>query len=252
MGGRIEIFLDIASLYSYVAFTKLQETRPLLEAHGVEVDIKPVLLGGINAGSGNKPPWTLPAKAAYGRFDVTRSKNAAGLSEISPPDDLMSAARTMLPLRALHYIKLNYPLSTYLTAWHYLFHMFWAVHRDMSSEAGLAVILGEIPVDFGAETAGREGKGHGEEKLFGGKDVEAVVRATQEPKFKELLKGTVAEALARGAFGAPWLWVTNGEGKSEPFFGSDRWYFVYDFLGLPYQKMALLPPRDSSGAKSKL
>jgi len=27
----------------------------------------------------------------------------------------------------------------------------------------------------------------------------------------------------QGAFGCPWFWVTNLEGKSEPFFGSDRY-----------------------------
>ena len=26
----------------------------------------------------------------------------------------------------------------------------------------------------------------------------------------------------QGAFGCPWYWATNSEGKSEPFFGSDR------------------------------
>lgn len=27
----------------------------------------------------------------------------------------------------------------------------------------------------------------------------------------------------QGAFGCPWFWVTNEEGKGEPFFGSDRY-----------------------------
>ena len=33
----------------------------------------PIFLGGINVGSGNKPPWTLPAKAAYGPYDLKRA-----------------------------------------------------------------------------------------------------------------------------------------------------------------------------------
>ncbi|KAI0128870.1 hypothetical protein BJ170DRAFT_349811 [Xylariales sp. AK1849] len=56
MAGRIEIYLDIASMYSYVAFKQLLETGSSLGAYGVEVDIKPVLLGGINAGSGSCCP----------------------------------------------------------------------------------------------------------------------------------------------------------------------------------------------------
>lgn len=43
---------------------------------------------------------------------------------------------------------------------------------------------------------------------------------TQE--VKDLLTAATGEALERGAFGAPWLWVTDGEGRGEPFFGSDR------------------------------
>jgi 2-hydroxychromene-2-carboxylate isomerase len=34
---------------------------------------------------GNKPPWTLPAKAKYGEFDSDRAKKYHGLEEISTP-----------------------------------------------------------------------------------------------------------------------------------------------------------------------
>jgi glutathione S-transferase kappa 1 len=63
---------------------------------------------------------------------------------------------------------------------------------------------------------------------------------------KDLLTATTQEALDRGAFGAPWLWVTNEEGKSEPFFGSDRFHFVYQYLGLPFQDITLLAPGETS------
>lgn len=38
-----------------------------------------MFLGGINVGSGNKPPWTLPAKAAYGKFDGKRAQQYFGV-----------------------------------------------------------------------------------------------------------------------------------------------------------------------------
>lgn len=44
----------------------------------------PVFLGGINVGSGNKPPWTLPAKANYGQFDIERAKKYHGVENIKP------------------------------------------------------------------------------------------------------------------------------------------------------------------------
>lgn len=35
---------------------------------------------------GNKPPWTLPAKAAYGKFDGQRACKYFGVPPISTPD----------------------------------------------------------------------------------------------------------------------------------------------------------------------
>ena len=46
----------------------------------------PVFLGGINVGSGNKPPWSLPAKAVYGKFDGDRAKKYHGLEKMEAPD----------------------------------------------------------------------------------------------------------------------------------------------------------------------
>jgi glutathione S-transferase kappa 1 len=45
----------------------------------------PVFLGGINVKSGNKPPWSLPAKARYGEFDYDRAKKYFGATNIQTP-----------------------------------------------------------------------------------------------------------------------------------------------------------------------
>lgn len=45
-----------------------------------------MFLGGINVASGNKPPWSLPAKAAYGVFDGDRAKKYFGATDIRTPD----------------------------------------------------------------------------------------------------------------------------------------------------------------------
>ncbi len=45
---------------------------------------------------GNKPPWTLPAKARYLTHDARRSCERAGKPEITPPKDLMAMAMTVL------------------------------------------------------------------------------------------------------------------------------------------------------------
>lgn len=129
-------------------------------------------------------------------------------------------ARTMLPLRALHYIKVNYPLETYLVVWHYFFHLFWGPEKKNISEASeLAKALSAVPRVFRGSVAEQQASS---QQLFTKQDVEAIMKATNEERWKTELKGAVEEALQRGAFGAPWIWATNARGESEPFFGSDR------------------------------
>lgn len=66
---KIEAYIDCVSPYSFYSFKYLQDNKLALEKLGVSLEFIPVFLGGINVGSGNKPPWTLPAKAAYTRYD---------------------------------------------------------------------------------------------------------------------------------------------------------------------------------------
>ncbi|KAI0841542.1 thioredoxin-like protein [Hypoxylon sp. FL0890] len=247
MGGRVDMYIDIASLYSYIALVQVLKTQDVLKQHSIEVEIHPVLLGAINAGSGNKPPWVLPAKRAYGAHDARRSLRAAGLKNVSPPGDLMEAGKTQIPLRALHYVKKRYSWGTYITTWHYLFHAFWTLHQPPITPEALRKALSDVPSDFSPESSEEK------RKLFTASEVEEILRAAASTEYKDVLRQTTETALKLGAFGAPWLWVTNeATKKSEPFFGSDRWNHVYEFLGLPYQNITLLPPGTEKRANPKL
>lgn len=196
-----------------------------------------------NTPPGNKPPWTVPAKAAYGAHDSRRSLAAVGLRNVSPPGDLMEAGKTQFPLRGLSFIKAQYPVETYLGAWRALLHAFWTVHRPPNNAAALRSALADATVNAGADAA----------KLFTSAEIEKIVAAAASAEYKDVLRRTTEEAVGRGAFGAPWFWVTNAAtGRSEPFFGSDRWHHVYEFLGLPFQEVALLPPGAEKRSEAKL
>ncbi|KAI0455610.1 hypothetical protein F5B21DRAFT_470981 [Xylaria acuta] len=248
MGGKIECYLDIPSYYSYITFVQLQQNKELLTQNGIEVELHPFLLGAINVGSGNRPPWLLPAKAKHSKYEGKRAQDAVGLKNISAPDDLMEAAKTMLPLRALTHIKSTFPEEVYLTAFAYLFHAFWTLHKIPNSAPVLAEVLSEIPVHFrldcfNSSSSPTPNQSSSSKKLFTPEQVTQILDVASTAEMKAALKARVDEALARGAFGAPWIWATDAQGRSEPFFGSDRWNFVYDFLGVPYQKLQLLPPQ---------
>lgn len=242
MGGRIDCYIDLASFYGYLAFTQLLDNEHLLNAHSVKVEFHPVLLGAINAGSGNKPPWMLPAKAKYGTYDGQRSAKRAGVTDLGFPDDLFSMSHTVLPLRALHYIKRNYPKDIFEAVFGYLYHCFWTPpNLNLTQPPVFIKCLSEVPTGFRGKGTGNTSK-----PVFSSEDVKKIVEAASSQEAKDNLKKATQEALDRGAFGAPWIWVTNSKGEGEPFFGSDRFHFVYEFLGLPYQDVTLLPPKAGS------
>lgn len=155
----------------------------------------------------------------------------------------MTAGMTVIPLRALHYIKRTYPREIFETTILYLFHVFWTPPNvNLTVPANVAKALSEVPSGFG----GGDSSATDSKRLFSQEEVDRIMHATTTKEVKDLLSAVTKEALDRGAFGAPWFWVTNDGGASEPFFGSDRFHFIYKFLGLPYQDVALLPPKDNA------
>jgi glutathione S-transferase kappa 1 len=85
-------------------------------------------------------------------------------------------------------------------------------------------------------------------KLFSEAQVEEIMRKSGEKEWKDKLTGNTKTALDQGAFGAPWMWVRNAKGVEEPFFGSDRFHFMWEFLGLPWKDIEVVP----KGGKAKL
>ncbi|KAL4767553.1 thioredoxin-like protein [Aspergillus nidulans var. acristatus] len=213
---KIECYIDIVSTYSFYAFTYLQSNRAALEALDVEVEFIPVFLGGINVGSGNKPPWTLPAKAAYSRYDVKRAQRYFGHDfEVPSFFPILS----LLPQRALTYIKQTYPKDNYEATFHSCFESFWYRHLDISSPENLAIALGTV---------------------FDKAQIQEILAGANKPETKQALTDVTTKAVKElGAFGCPWFMVHDGKGNVEPFFGSDRFHFMWDYLGLPHGDLEL-------------
>ncbi|GES62237.1 putative thioredoxin [Aspergillus terreus] len=216
MGKKIECYIDVVSPYSYYAFTYLQKNAAALADLGVELGYIPVFLGGINVGSGNKPPWTLPAKAEYSKYDGKRAQKFFGHKFDIPP---WFPILSLLPQRALTYVKQRYPKAQFETAFLKCFETMWYGQLDISKPENLATALsGVFPAD----------------------EVKEIIAAASSPKIKADLAATTEKAFKElGAFGCPWFWVVNGEGKGEPFFGSDRFHFMWDYLDLPHENLKL-------------
>ncbi|KAF2109282.1 glutathione S-transferase kappa 1 [Lophiotrema nucula] len=223
MSGKITCYLDCVSPYSYFALIYLERNREALRSHNVEIDIVPVFLGGINVGSGNKPPWTLPAKADYSKFDSARAKKYFAVQAVKTPS--FFPILSLLPQRSLIYVKATHPDHFIATFRDYFLEM-WENGIDLSKPELLAKVLS---------------------KRFKEGEVRQVLEAANSPEWKQNLNANTEEALKRGAFGCPWYWVRNSKGEEEPFFGSDRFHYMWEYLGLPWRDIELAP-----AAKAKI
>ncbi|KAF2142024.1 uncharacterized protein K452DRAFT_270732 [Aplosporella prunicola CBS 121167] len=219
MGGKIDVYLDCVSPYSYYALLHLLRNREVLASHGVELEFHPVFLGGINVGSGNKPPWTLPAKAKYGKFDHERARDYFGCPDIQTPSFFPIVS--LLPQRAMTYIKFStsIPQEKYIASFRELWIALWEQQMDLSKPQCLV------------ETLRRQ---------FSAEEVEKIMEATKTQEIKQKLIDTTQQALDRGAFGCPWFWVRNEKNEEEPFFGSDRFHFMWRFLDLPWRDIEIV------------
>lgn len=218
MGGKIDCYLDCASPYSYFAIVYLRKQRQALADYGIEVEFFPFFLGGVNVATGNKPPSTVPAKNKYGPYDLKRAVTFFGTPQLSGPP--FFPMLSILPQRCMIYVKDTFEREqyevAYLTLWDYCF----VKHIDISNPANMAQALSEN---------------------FAQSQVVDILKAASMPKYKEALTAVTKHCYEDlGAYGAPWFWITNEKGFSEPFFGSDRWAYMWDFLGVPHQNVEIL------------
>ncbi|KAK2810178.1 hypothetical protein FQN50_003148 [Emmonsiellopsis sp. PD_5] len=124
------------------------------------------------------------------------------------------------PQRVATYIKSKYPRArfeqTFLLYWTYMFYR----HIDLSKPENVIALL--------------------QEEKYSAKEIETIMAAAQSAEGKQALTDRTKEALDRGAFGAPWFWVRNAEGKEEPFFGSDRFHYMWQYLGIPFNDIEIV------------
>ncbi len=189
MPRRLEFFFDYVSPFSYLANSQL----PALAARtGAELVYRPFFLGGVMQATGNQPPATLPARARYMPKDIARWVRRYGVPFAFNP---------IFPMNTLHALRAALAAQeqgSFPACHAALFRAAWAEPANL---ADLAVLRDAI-----AKT---------------GLDAERIVSRSGADEIKERLKANTAEAVERGAFGAPTLFVDD-----EIFFGNDRLDFV--------------------------
>lgn len=184
---QVEFFFDVGSPAAYLAWTQLPA---LCAAAGAELVLRPMLLGGVFQATGNQSPVTVPAKGRYVNRDFARFAQRYGVPLVINPHFPIN---TLLLMRGATGLQLRQPerLGDYLRI---VFQAIWVDGVNMNEPAEVARVLSAAGFDPAQLLA-----------LAGDDATKAALRATTD------------EAVARGVFGAPTMFVGD-----EMFFGQDR------------------------------
>jgi 2-hydroxychromene-2-carboxylate isomerase len=184
---KLELFFDFSSPYSYMASTQV---GAIADRTGATVVWRPMVLGALFKAVGNDMPARVPHKARWMGNDLQRWADHYGV-----PFRWSSYFPTNA-IKAMRLVLVDDAKAGAVTQ--AAFAAMWAEDRDLTTEATLR------------EIAER-----------GGLDPTAALAAIETPAIKDKLRANTDEAIARGAFGAPTMFVGD-----EMHWGNDRLHFV--------------------------
>ncbi|MEP6390515.1 MAG: 2-hydroxychromene-2-carboxylate isomerase [Halioglobus sp.] len=194
MSTQLDFYFDFGSPTTYLAYKRLQQ---LEQQYDLELVYKPMLLGGVFKATSNASPVTIPAKGQYmSEHDMPRFAQRYGVELAFNP---FFPINTLYLMRGVFAARKLNCLPTYLDA---VFQAMWVTKQNMGDLDVVAEVLRSA-----------------------GLDAEALLAATQEPEIKQALIAATEEAVSRGAFGAPTMYIGD-----EMFFGQDRLDFVEERL----------------------
>lgn len=190
MHHRVEFFFDCSSPWTYLAFEYAQRR---LADFDVDIVWRPILVGGVfNTvnpsvyASREKP---VPAKARYMRKDLQDWTEFVGL-DIGWPE--IFPVNSVKAMRGAFFAIERDCLVPYARA---VFKRYWSALEDISQDAVLGAVVDEVGLDRAAFFA-----------------------AIAEQSYKDRLRETTDELIARGGFGSPSLFLDG----DDLYFGNDR------------------------------
>lgn len=195
MSKRVEFFFDFGSPTAYLAWTQLPQ---LCKQAGAQLVYRPLLLGGVFKATGNQSPVSIPAKGRYMNQDIQRFAKRYGVPLQFNP---FFPINTLYLMRAAAGMQLHQPekLESFIQA---IYQAMWVDGKN----TGDANVLNQVLLDAGFEPA-------------------VILGMIEESSVKEQLKENTEEAIQRGVFGAPTMFVND-----QMFFGQDRLDFVREAL----------------------
>lgn len=190
MHHRVEFFFDCSSPWTYLAFEYAQRRLADFDA---EIVWRPILVGGVfntvnpSVYAAREKP--VPAKARYMRKDLRDWTDFVGL-DIGWPE--VFPVNSVKAMRGAFFAIEQDCLVPYARA---VFQRYWSALEDISQDAVLAAVVDEV-----------------------GLDRNAFFTAIAAQSYKDRLRETTDELIARGGFGSPSLFLDG----DDLYFGNDR------------------------------
>ena len=185
MTDSVEFYYDFGSPTAYLAWAKLPE---ICARHGAALIHKPMLLGGVFKATGNATPAAVKPKGKWLFDDIERHAAHYGIAYKMNPFFIVN---TLTAMRGAMWASNNNCLEAYNEA---LYRATWAEAKDTSDADVLSETLSNA-----------------------GLDGEAMLTAVTEDNIKKQLIDATTEAVDRGVFGAPTMFVGD-----TMHFGQDR------------------------------
>ena len=187
----IEVFFDVSSPWTYLAFHRLLQAPPEVRA---QIVWKPILVGGVfntvNPSVYASREQPVPAKARYMLKDLQDWARLYGLKIKMPPS--VFPVNSVKVMRACIVLEPEGKLIDFAQA---AFEAYWSRDEDIADDTILAELCRRLSIDFDRLVLG-----------IARADVKARLRANTD------------DLIARGGFGSPTIFVDGGD----MYFGNDR------------------------------
>jgi 2-hydroxychromene-2-carboxylate isomerase len=192
---QVEFYFDFGSPTAYLAYTQLPK---IAAENGAEIVWRPMLLGGVFKAAGNQSPVMVALKGVWMWTDMDRWAKRYGVPLLKNPFFIIN---TLTLMRIAVGLQMRKPdlFPRYVDT---MFRAMWIEPVNL----GDAAVVGETLQNAGF-------------------DAPALAALAADPEVKARLIDVTDDAVKRGVFGAPTMFV-----GSDMFFGQDRLDFVREAL----------------------
>jgi 2-hydroxychromene-2-carboxylate isomerase len=195
--AEVECFFDVSSPWTYFAYVSLLRMQDEI---GVSIQWRPFLVGGVfnavNPSVYNSRNAPVPSKSAYGKKDQQDWARYLGLPMHYRPS--VFPVNSVKAMRACIVLEAEDKLVPFAGA---AFKAYWIDDKDISQVPVLTGICEELGIDAGK-----------------------LLAATDQQPIKDTLRANTQEAIDRGSFGSPTIFV----GGDDMYFGNDRMPLIKD------------------------